>query len=70
VPWQTITATVLGTQAMKCEYHPSAPLNRAARITGGQIKLLVTVKYDASGIDAYCSLGREEFLDIVFGDKS
>lgn len=48
MPWQIIKTPVLGTQAVKCEYHPQAPLNRALRITGGHVKLLVTVKYDVS----------------------
>lgn len=39
-------------------------------LTGGHAKLSITVKHDMSRMDAYCSLGREEFLDIVFGDKS
>lgn len=70
MPWQTIKAPVLGTQAVKCEYHPQAPLTRALRITGGHVKLSVPIKYDVSWMYAYCSLGREEFLDMVFGDKS
>lgn len=57
VPWQAVRTPASGARAVKCGSHDKTELPSA-------------VKHKVSWVCAYCSLGREEFLDIVFGDKS
>lgn len=56
IPRQTTEVTVLGSQAMKCGYHPQAPLHRAQ---GGACEVL-----------SYRKIRHELMLTVHLGEKS